>query len=78
LKTPPHDTEAEKAVLSGVFLDNEVMYIYEGLSLSPADFYYKEHEFVYKAICQLWSDRRTVDVITVADQLTKEGNLDIV
>jgi replicative DNA helicase len=29
LKLPPHHLDAEKGVLAGIFLDNEVMYVVE-------------------------------------------------
>lgn len=78
INLPPHNLEAEKGVISGALLDAETMWIYDSDKLSHKDFYQKEHSFVYEAIQQLWSARKTIDVITVSDQLSKNGNLDVV
>ena len=72
---PPHNIEAEKGVISWVLLDNEVMWVYEGDKLSHKDFYQKEHGFIYEAIQQLWSNRKTIDPVTLSDQLDKMGIL---
>ncbi len=78
LKLPPHHLEAEKWVLSTVLIDNEVMYILEWMALEPKDFYQKEHELIFAALLALWADRKTIDVITLSDQLGKGDDLDIV
>lgn len=77
-KLPPHHFEAEKAVLSCVLLENEVMYIFEGLALQPPDFYQKEHQQIYDAIVSLRALRKTIDVITLSDQLAKNGSLELI
>lgn len=75
---PPHNIEAEKGVISGVLLDSEIIWVYDGDKLGYKDFYQKEHSFIYEAIQQLWSARKTIDVVTLSDQLSKNGNLDFV
>ncbi len=74
--TPPHNLEAEKGVISGALMDAETLWIYEWDRLTFKDFYQKEHSFVYEAIHQLRSWHKTIDVITLSDQLAKNGNLD--
>lgn len=78
LKIPPHDTEAEKALIGWVLMDNDLMFVYDGQYLMHDDMYHREHLEIFQAIQQLWSARRTIDVITLADQLTKNGSLDII
>lgn len=78
LRLPPHHLEAEKGTLSCALLDNEVMYLYESLTLQPADFYQKEHKLIFEALQALWSDRKTIDVVTLSNQLTKGDNLEVV
>ena len=73
---PPHNIEAEKWVISWALMDNETLWIFEWDGLSHKDFYQSEHAMIYEAISQLWVARKTIDVITVADQLDKNGNLD--
>lgn len=78
IKVPPHNLDAEKWVLCWILMDNEIMYVYDGMWLVAEDFYQKEHVFIYKAIKDLWIARKTVDVLTLADQLTKNGVLDVI
>lgn len=78
INLPPHNIEAEKGVISGVLLDSEVMWIYDADKLGFKDFYQKEHSYIYEAIQQLWTARKTIDVVTLSDQLSKNGNLDVI
>lgn len=57
-------------------MDNETIWIFESDGIVPKDFYQKEHEDIYEAIKQLRSEHKTIDVITVADQLSRNGNLE--
>jgi len=76
IKLPPHHIEAEKSVLSGVLMDNEVMYLYESMALTSTDFYKREHGSIYAAIMALRERRATIDAVTLSDQLTKDGTID--
>ena len=75
IKTPPQNLEAEKGVLAWALMDNETIWIYDADKLEPADFYQKEHQAIYSAIKKLWGDRKTIDVVTVWDQLQKDWTL---
>ncbi len=75
---PPHNIEAEKWVISWALMDNETVWIFEWDGIVPGDFYQKEHSMIYEAIAQLWNDKKTIDVVTVSDQLSKNGNLESV
>jgi len=76
IKLPPHSIETEKALLSTVFIDNDVMYNLEGYWIVPSDFYAKEHQIIYKAMHDLFFQRKTIDVVTVSDYLTKKKEID--
>jgi len=78
IKSPPHNIDAEKWSLSGVLMDNDLMYHYDGLWLIPEDFYQREHFYIYQACKWLWAARKTIDVVTVADQLHKNWFLDTI
>lgn len=78
IKLPPHNLEAEKGVIAGAFLDNETMWIYDNDKLSHEDFYKKENALIYSAIQELWAARKTIDVVTVADQLKKDNTLEVI
>jgi replicative DNA helicase len=78
IKLPPHNTEAEKATLGSIFLDNEVLFVLDGYHIVPEDFYQKEHQYIFECVKELWTARRTIDVITLTDQLTKRWYIDLV
>ncbi len=78
IKLPPHNIDAEKGALGGVLMDNELMYYYDGIWLIPEDFYQREHFTIYQSIKKLWTARKTIDVVTLADQLSKDTVLDAI
>ncbi|MCF7835368.1 replicative DNA helicase [Candidatus Gracilibacteria bacterium] len=78
INLPPHNIEAEKGVLSGVLIDNDVLWIYDGDGLLFQDFYQKEHSLIYKAIQELWNQRKTIDIVTLTDQLNKNGDTETI
>jgi len=78
IKLPPHNIDAEKATLCGVFMDNDLMFVYDWYSLWPEDFYQKEHSLIFQSIKELRVARRTIDVLTVSDVLQKMDVLDVV
>gem|GEM_PF-256680 len=59
-------------------MENELLYVYDSMALRHEDFYQKEHSFIYEGIKHLWNARRTIDVVTLADQLQKQSVLDVV
>ena len=73
---PPHNIEAEKWVISGALMDSETVWVYEWDRITPSDFYQREHGMIYEAISQLWNAKKTIDVVTVSDQLEKNWNLE--
>ena len=59
-------------------MDNETIWVFEWDRIVPKDFYQREHGMIYEAILQLWNDKKTIDPVTVSDQLSKNGNLESV
>ena len=78
INLPPHNIEAEKWVISWALLDSEVMWIYDADKRGYKDLYQQEHSYIYEAIQQLRMARKTIDVVTVSDQLSKNWNLDVI
>lgn len=75
LRVPPHDIEAEIAVLSSIILDNDV--IEKTVKILPGGYFYKQaHRYIYKAIIELHTANIVCDMLTIADQLKKDGNFD--
>lgn len=73
MKMPPHNTEAEQAVLAAMMLDRQCASVAQ--KLSRDDFYHVQHGEILEAIQQLLEADIAVDVLTVTDQLTKTGKI---
>src|SRR5690606_17014359 len=74
LKVPPHSIEAEQAVLGGLMLDNNA---WERIldQVSDGDFYRHDHRLIFRASARLAERNAPCDVVTLSEQLDKEGQL---
>ncbi len=73
-RTPPQDVAAEQAVLGGMMLSKDAIAdVVE--ALRGADFYRPAHELVFEAVLDLYGRGEPADALTVADELTKRGEL---
>ena len=74
-KIPPHDIEAEQAVLGSMLTDKEaVASAIE--SLKPEDFYREDNRAIYDAILNLYSKPEPIDIITVKAELIENGKFE--
>lgn len=73
-RTPPHDTAAEQSALGGMMLSKDAVADVVEI-LRSQDFYSPAHEMIYDAITDLYGRGQPTDVIAVADELTKRGEL---
>jgi len=74
-RVPPHNTEAEQAVLGGVFLRNDIFHTLVD-AINDEDFYSPVHRIIYQAFQELYRRREPVDLVTVAEYLQTKGQLD--
>ncbi len=74
-KRPPEARELEEAVLGALMLEKDAYSIVSDI-LKPQSFYEHAHELIFTAIQNLAILQRPVDMLTVQEQLKKEGNLD--
>ncbi|XVX20211.1 replicative DNA helicase [Actinomycetota bacterium] len=73
-RLPPQDLIAEQSVLGGMLLSKDAIAdVLEGLR--GLDFYRPAHELIYDAVLDLYGRGEPADAITVADELTKRGDL---
>ncbi len=73
-RTPPQDVLAEQSVLGGMMLSKDAIAdVIE--TLRGVDFYRPAHETVFEAILDLYGRGEPADAVTVADELTKRGDL---
>ncbi|MCA1780807.1 MAG: replicative DNA helicase [Dermatophilaceae bacterium] len=73
-RLPPQDVSAEKSVLGSMMLSKDAISDVAE-TLRANDFYRPAHEMIYDAIADLFGRGEPVDAITVADELTKRGQL---
>lgn len=73
-KYPPHALDLEEGVLGALMLEKEAVVSVIDL-LKPESFYKESHQEIYRAIVQLFNDSEPVDMLTVVNQLRKDGKL---
>jgi len=74
-RIPPHDIEAEKAVLSAILLDNDAIHAVV-TEVREEDFYHPSHQILYRSMVRLRDENQPVDLTTLAAFLKGEGLLE--
>ncbi len=74
-RTPPHNMEAEQAVLGAIFLEPESMSTASEL-LVPSDFYRASHQRIFQVMMQLSDRGEPIDLVTVTTALSNAKLLD--
>lgn len=71
-KVPPHDIEAEQAILSSMFIDKEA--VAAAMELLKSDSFYRpDHQLIFEAAMELYSAGKPIDIITVKSRLEDRG-----
>ena len=73
-KIPPQAIDLEQAVLGALMLDGEALSNSIEI-LRTESFYLNEHQKVFSAIEDLFNNAQPVDILTVTNQLRKNGEL---
>ncbi len=73
LKLPPHSIEAEQSLIGGLLLDNQAWDRIADL-VNETDFYRDDHRRIFRQIANLIEQGKPADVVTVFEQLDKEGS----
>ncbi|MBE9502325.1 MAG: replicative DNA helicase [Chloroflexi bacterium] len=74
-KLPPHDIEAEEAVLGSLIIDGEAIHKI-AIFLKPEEFYREKNLWVYEACFSLYERNEAIDQVTVAHELGRLGRLE--
>lgn len=74
-KVPPHDDEAEQAVIGSMMTDKDAV-ISAIEVLKAEDFYREDNKTIYGAIMNLYAKAEPIDIITLKDELTSLGKLE--
>jgi replicative DNA helicase len=73
-RMPPHDVAAEQCVLGGMLLSKDAISDVIEV-IRPSDHYRPAHQLVHEAILDLYARGEPADPITVANELTRRGEL---
>lgn len=76
-RIPPHSVESEQSILGSIILDKDAI-ITVAETILPGDFYKEAHKIIYESMLQLNSNNEPIDLITLIEELRKEGHLDSV
>jgi len=77
VKVPPYSLDAEQAVLGGLML-NETALDAVIQKLEEKDFYSKEHQLIFRAICDLGNKQNPYDAVTLGEWFEQNGIAEIV
>lgn len=76
-KIPPQALDLEEAVLGAVMLEKEA--VATVIEILKAECFYKEaHQKIYECIQNLFAKSEPIDILSVTNELRKNGNLEIV
>ena len=74
-KVPPHNLEAEQAVLGGILINDDAFNQVADI-LSDEDFYRGDHALIFRGMLTLYNRDDPIDVITLSHVLTEGGVLE--
>ena len=74
-KVPPHDLEAEQAVIGSMLTDKDAV-ISSIEFLKEEDFYREDNKAIYAAILNLYNRSEPIDIITVKSELESMGKFE--
>ena len=74
-KVPPHDVEAEQAVIGSMLTDKDAV-IAAIEALREEDFYREDNRIIYSAMLSLYNRAEPIDIITVKAELEQLGKFE--
>jgi len=74
-RLPPHDTDAEEAVIGSLLIDGAAIYKIADF-LEDSDFYYEQNQWLYGACLSLYKRDEAINQITVAQELSRQNRLE--
>ncbi len=74
-RLPPHDIDAEEAVIGSLLIDGTAIYQIATL-LQPSSFYSERNAQIYSACLALYQRNEAINQITLAQELDRQGKLE--
>ncbi|MFH1382923.1 MAG: replicative DNA helicase [Chloroflexota bacterium] len=75
-KLPPHDIDAEEAVIGSLLIDGGAIYKIASFLSDASYFYHEPNQRLYAACLTLYQRSEAIDQITVAQELDRQGKLE--
>jgi replicative DNA helicase len=75
-RLPPHDIEAEEAVIASVLIDPEAVIEVLTSSLKAEDFFREQNRWIYETCLALFERGETINQISVAHDLARRGRIE--
>ena len=73
-RIPPHSVESEQSILGSILLDKDsIITVTE--TIKPDDFYKEAHKIIYECMITLSNKGEPIDLITLTEELRKQGHL---
>ena len=72
---PPQNTEAESSLIGSLLIDKDAIIKVADI-VGADDFYVAKNTHIFEAILSLFEKREPIDVVTLAENLSKSGNLE--
>ncbi|MCC0704252.1 replicative DNA helicase [Clostridioides sp. ES-S-0049-02] len=73
-RIPPHSVESEQSILGSILLDKDAI-ITVTETIRPGDFYKEAHKIIYECMITLSNKGEPIDLITLTEELRKQGHL---
>lgn len=77
-RVPPHNLDAELSVLGAMLLSRASIAAAIASDLRPNDFYKPAHGHIFDAIVDLYTSGHPCDPVTVAEEITRRGLIDVI
>ena len=74
-KIPPHSTDSEQSLLGSFFLSVDSFGLLAH-KVKKTFFYHYNHGLIFEAMFVLFKKNDPIDLVTVSDELKKQGQLD--
>src|SRR5688500_7553459 len=77
-RVPPHNEDAEQAVLGAMMLSGEAIAQVADLGLTAEGFYRRAHRTIFESLTEIYARGEPVDQVTTVEELRRKDVLDAV
>lgn len=74
-KLPPHDVEAEEAILASLMVDGDAIFKVAPI-VRPEHFFREKNAWAYESCLALWERNEAINQITLSHELARRGRLE--